>query len=72
MIVSPDALRKDVVTLLKSIDAQIEEVEAEAQVNGILPQQMRDSKGDWVMNQLLLAKVTAYSALVQLNEQRKR
>lgn len=72
MIVSPDALRKDVVALLRSIDDQIDEVEAESRKLGCLPEQVRDTNGSWALSPLLLAKAQAYAALVQLNEQNKR
>lgn len=70
MIVSPDALRRDVVALIKRIDAQIDEVEKEAKKMGISSAQMRDQHANWVMTPLLLAKTQAYATLVALNEPR--
>lgn len=72
MIVSPNELRKEMVQLLKSVDAQIKEIEQEAERFGIPPEKMRDSNGNWVMIPLLLAKVQAYSTLVQLNAPKDR
>lgn len=72
MIVSRDALRKDVVALLKNIEMQIAEVEKFANKNGIQPVEVQDHNGNWVMIPLLLAKTQAYSTLVQLNEQEKK
>lgn len=71
MIVSPDALRRDVVALLKDIEKQIMEVEKFAKNNGTEPFEVRDAYGGWVMSPLLLAKAQAYATLVQLNEQRR-
>lgn len=73
MIVSPDALRKDVVQIIQQINAQIDEVERVAKEMGISSAQLRDHQNNWVMTPLLLAKTQAYATLVALNEQgRKR
>jgi hypothetical protein len=66
MIVNPDIMRRDTVQLIKQIDAQIEVVTREARDLKIKPEHLRDSKGGWVMNELLLAKAMAYNTLVTL------
>lgn len=71
MNVSPDALRKEVVALLRQIDDQIAEIRREAYSQKIRPTDLRDNNGSWVMSPLLLAKAQAYSTLVALNEPRR-
>ena len=66
MIINPDILRRDTVELLKSIEAQINQVKKEARQTGITPEEMRDANRNWVMSPLLLAKAQAYSTLVML------
>ena len=66
LTINSDILRRDTVQLLRQIDAQIKEVEAEAQRMGIPAVKLRDANGNWVMSPLLLAKVQAYSMLIQL------
>ncbi len=72
MIISPDILRKEMVLLLNQINEMIEEVQREAKQLDILPHQMRDYYGGWVLIPLLAAKVSAISTLAQLNEPRER
>jgi hypothetical protein len=66
MIINPDILRRDTVELLKSIEAQINQVKKEARQTGISPEEMRDANRNWVMSPLLLAKAQAYATLVML------
>ena len=66
MIINPDILRRDTVELLKSIEAQINQVKKEARQMGIAPEEMRDANRNWVMSPLLVAKAQAYSTLVML------
>lgn len=66
MIITQDILRRDTLQMLKQIDAQIQEVTEEAQRMDIPREKMRDASGNWVMSPLLLARVQAYSMLVQL------
>jgi hypothetical protein len=66
MIITQDILRRDTVRLIKQIDAQIKEVEEEAQRAGIPPEKLRDSHNNWVMSPLLMAKAQAYNTLVLL------
>jgi len=70
MIINDDILRRETLQLLKQIDMQIKVVEAEARRMGIEAVNLRDSQGNWVMSPLLLAKVQAYSMLIQLQIQR--
>jgi len=70
MIINDDILRRETLQLLKQIDMQIKVVEAEAQRRGIEAVTLRDAQGNWVMSPLLLAKVQAYSMLIQLQIQR--
>ncbi len=70
MIVSPDILRKELLSLMAQIDAQIVEIERAAETRGVKPTQLRDNNG-WVMIPLLVAKVTTLSTLVNLNQQEK-
>ncbi len=71
MIVSPDILRKELLSLMAQIDEQLVEVERTAETFGVKPTQVRDGTGNWVMIPLLVAKVTALSTLTQLNQQEK-
>lgn len=71
MNISPDALRKETVTLLKEINAHITVVEKEAMLLNVKSERYRDDRGQWPMVPLLLAKVTAISILVSLNEPSK-
>lgn len=66
MIINDDILRRDTIQLLRQIDVQIKEVSEEARRRGYAPEQLRDSAGNWPMSPLLLAKVQAYSMLIQL------
>jgi hypothetical protein len=66
MIINDDILRRDTIQLLRQIDLQINEVNQEAKKLGVKSHELRDSSGNWVMSPLLLAKVQAYSMLVQL------
>lgn len=66
MIYSADGLRKDTVALIKSIDAQIAEIEKIAKGQGVEPQVVMDGHGNWPMIPLLSAKATAYNTLVML------
>lgn len=72
MIVSPDILRKETISLMSQIDAQIYEVKKEADRKNIPPEQLRDEHGNWVMIPLLAAKVNAISTLAQLNQPRPK
>jgi hypothetical protein len=68
MIISPDLLRKETISLLTAVEAQIKIVESEAEDKGISPSQLRDGYGNYVMIPLLSAKITAIAALAQINE----
>lgn len=72
MIINEDILRREAVQLLRQIDQQIEEVKREAASLGIAPHLLRDSRGNWAMIPLLLAKTQAYSMLIQLQTQHKK
>ena len=72
MIVSPDLLRKELVSLLAQIDGQIIEIKREARQKGLEPKELRTEDGNWVMIPLLAAKVSAISTLAQLNQYQKR
>lgn len=71
MIISPDILRKEMISLLTQIDTQIKEVSDKARNMGLQPEQLRDENGSWPMIQLLSAKTTVISTLAQLNESQK-
>lgn len=66
MIINNDILRRDTIQLIRQVDQQIEEVNREARRMGIEAHQLRDGNNNWVMSPLLLAKVQAYSMLIQL------
>lgn len=66
MEIRPDALRLDLMNLIKEIDSQIQEVKGVAQEMGIPPEKLRDRTGNYVMTPLLLAKAQSYAALIQL------
>jgi len=70
MIINNDILRRDTIQLLKQIDQQIAEVNAWAAELGVEGFQLRDTTGSWPMSPLLLAKVQAYSMLIQLQTQK--
>lgn len=66
MIYNVNELRKDTVVLIRTIDAQIDEVEGEARIAGVPANKLKDSNGNWVLSPLLLAKAMAYNTLVML------
>lgn len=68
MIVSPDILRREMISLLNMIDAQITEVQKFADAKGIKPEEVKNADGSWAMNPLLLAKVQAVQTLALLNQ----
>ena len=69
MNVSPNALRKETVELIRDIELQIDEVKKFAAEMGSEPHKLRSAHG-WVMNDLLAAKATAYNTLVLLQEKK--
>jgi hypothetical protein len=66
MIINPDILRRDLVQLMRQIDAQIADIEERAKQLGVASEKMRDANNSYIMAPLLLAKVQAYATLVQL------
>lgn len=62
-----NAIRKDLEATLTAIDAQLAETHKVAQNLGILPQNLLDHKGAFVMSPLLVAKSTALHAMVTLD-----
>ena len=72
MIIQPDALRKDLVALIKLVDAQIAEVEKTAQAQGVDKTALSDDRGNLVLTPLLLAKAQAYNSLVLLQASEPR
>lgn len=71
MDVSPNALRKQTLDVLKQVNDQIREVESLADQRSIHPAQVRDQNGSWPMIPLLLAKSQCLATLTELNEQGK-
>jgi len=72
VIISPDILRRDTIQLINQINAQIEEVEAQAKLNGVKPTSLVDHDGNFVLPPLLLAKATTYNTLVMLQTDSQR
>jgi hypothetical protein len=70
--VSPNALRKEVVATLHSIEETITAVKQQAEDIGIMPEHLRYSDGTWPLIPLLLAKSQCLATLVALNEQGRR
>ncbi len=66
MIINKDSLRRDLIAIKKDIDAQIEEVENQAEELGIPHTKLRDSRGNFIMIPLLLAKAQVYDSLTRL------
>lgn len=66
MIYNVNELRKDTVELIKTVNMQIAEVEAEAARLGVPANKLRDASDNWLLNPLLLAKAMAYNTLVML------
>jgi hypothetical protein len=71
MIYNVNELRKDTVALIQQINAQIKEVEDRAREQGCAATKLIDSRGDFVLLPLLLAKATAYNTLVMLQSQER-
>jgi hypothetical protein len=69
MEIRPRVLREELMQLLTLVDASIDEVKREAKVRRILPQELRDHNGGWVMIPLLAAKAQILTNLVQLNKE---
>lgn len=70
MDVSPNALRKETVQVLKQVDEQIAQVKKYANQRGLLPAEVRDERGGWAMSPLLAAKAQCLHTLTLLNERR--
>lgn len=68
MNVSPDALRKETVQLLKQVNAQIEELNKMAEQMSVPPEKVHDHNGGWALTPLLMAKAQCLHTLVLLNE----
>lgn len=71
MIVSPNELRKETVQTLQEVNAVIDAVKQEASARRILPQNLVDHHGNWVLPPLLLAKTQCLATLVLLNEKKR-
>ena len=69
MNVNPNILRRETVSLIQDIDKQIEEVRQLAKRMNTEPHKLRVQDG-WAMTPLLLAKATAYSTLVHLQDKK--
>jgi hypothetical protein len=67
MEIRPRAIREELMQLLTLVDASIDEVKKEARNRRILPQELRDTSGGWVMIPLLTAKAQILTCLVELN-----
>jgi hypothetical protein len=72
MIISPDALRKDLVALIKVVEAQITVVEQTAKAQGVDPTVLQNQDGSWPLIPLLTAKAQAYNSLVLLQTSEPR
>jgi hypothetical protein len=71
MEVRPRVLREELMSTLTLIDASIDEVKKECRNRRIMPSELRDTSGNWVMIPLLSAKVTALNALILLNRENR-
>lgn len=71
MNVSPDTLRIQTLSVLADINKQIDEVKREADRLGILPEQVKDSFGNWILIPILASKMSAVATLTELNHPRK-
>jgi hypothetical protein len=72
MDVSPNELRKETAATMRSIEATIGSVKAEAERLGIEPERLQYSDGTWPMIPLLLAKSQCLSTLTLLRDQGRR
>lgn len=72
MIVSPDALRKQTVQIVRLLDEEIELYHGKAQRSGMSPFRISNDEGQYKYGELLTAKLSALNTLVLLNEQVKR
>jgi hypothetical protein len=72
MNVSPNELRKETVGVLNQVNAQIQEIEKNAEARGVSPHHMVDSYGAYQLSPLLMAKSQCLNTLTLLNEQGKR
>jgi hypothetical protein len=66
MDVSPNELRKETAATLRSIEATIGSVKAEAERVGVEPESLRYHDGTWPMIPLLLAKSQCLNTLTLL------
>lgn len=62
-----EELRRHIVVSLAQINKQVDELKREAERQDVKPHQVRTSLGDWVLNELLVAKVMGLHALTILN-----
>lgn len=70
MEIRPRALREELMQTLALVDASIDEVKREAKARRIMPQELRDQNGGWVMIPLLVSKAQILTCLVELNRGR--
>jgi len=69
MEVRPRVLREELMSTMTLVDASIDEVKKECRNRRILPQELRDTNGGWVLIPLLVAKAQILDTLVRLNRE---
>lgn len=72
MKINENMLRSDTMRLVTQIEAQIAELQAEADKKRIPLTKLRNSNGDWAITHLLLAKAQAYAALAILQAKQSK
>lgn len=72
MIVSPDALRKETVLLLRLIDVEMDNYKVVSEGAGKSPFRIPNVEGNFNYGELVTAKLTAINTLAILNEQGKK
>lgn len=69
--VSPIELGRELMTTLREVNVQIEEVKDRANSEGIIPYKMRDAAGNFVLAPLLVSKSQLLHSLALLNQKGK-
>lgn len=65
---TPNQIREEILELVDDINTQIDVVKATAADLNVVPEQLRDHHGAWVLAPLLVAKVQLYSTLFEMEK----
>ena len=69
MEIRPRVLREEVMECLNLVDATIDEVKKECRTRRIMPHELRDTNGSWILIPLVVAKAQCLATLQHLNKE---